>query len=131
MDMVDLWLAFGAIGATILLLLPISLLEVKSGWEGWKERLGIFMVLVIGGFLTLIAALYALQAHVALLSSYGGKCITYTYLILFLAAILTQCNAPREGAHCNDGTYSYATGQGACSWHGGVDSWDHDYWWEE
>lgn len=29
----------------------------------------------------------------------------------------------RRGAICNDGTTSSATGQGACSSHGGVDEW--------
>lgn len=29
----------------------------------------------------------------------------------------------RIGARCNDGTYSSATGQGACSHHGGVKEW--------
>jgi hypothetical protein len=29
----------------------------------------------------------------------------------------------RIGAICRDGTRSYATGRGACSWHGGVDHW--------
>lgn len=27
------------------------------------------------------------------------------------------------GAICNDGTRSYSTGRGTCSWHGGVDYW--------
>jgi hypothetical protein len=29
----------------------------------------------------------------------------------------------RTGAYCNDGSYSTATGRGACSWHGGVSEW--------
>jgi hypothetical protein len=29
----------------------------------------------------------------------------------------------RTGAICQDGTRSYATGRGACSWHGGVAHW--------
>jgi hypothetical protein len=29
----------------------------------------------------------------------------------------------RTGAICEDGTYSAATGSGACSWHGGVQEW--------
>jgi len=29
----------------------------------------------------------------------------------------------RTGAICRDGTRSYATGSGACSWHGGVSYW--------
>lgn len=53
-----------------------------------------------------------------------------TTIVLFVGGLVTECTAPREGAHCRDGTYSYATGRGACSWHGGVSSWDKDYWWE-
>lgn len=29
----------------------------------------------------------------------------------------------RVGARCRDGTFSQATGRGACSWHGGVSEW--------
>lgn len=29
----------------------------------------------------------------------------------------------RTGAECHDGSYSSATGRGACSWHGGVYQW--------
>lgn len=29
----------------------------------------------------------------------------------------------RSGAICRDGTRSYSTGRGTCSWHGGVDYW--------
>jgi len=32
-------------------------------------------------------------------------------------------NSYRIGAICRDGTRSYATGRGACSWHGGVAYW--------
>lgn len=32
----------------------------------------------------------------------------------------------RIGAICEDGTRSYATGSGACSWHGGVGEWLYD-----
>ena len=32
----------------------------------------------------------------------------------------------RIGAYCNDGTKSFATGSGACSWHGGVDDWIYE-----
>ena len=32
----------------------------------------------------------------------------------------------RVGALCGDGSYSYATGSGACSWHGGVEEWDRE-----
>lgn len=30
------------------------------------------------------------------------------------------------GAICRDGSYSYATGRGACSWHGGVAQWVYE-----
>lgn len=33
----------------------------------------------------------------------------------------------RSGATCNDGSTSYATGRGACSWHGGVAYWNYSY----
>ncbi|MBH1979946.1 DUF3761 domain-containing protein [Candidatus Saccharibacteria bacterium] len=32
----------------------------------------------------------------------------------------------RTGAICDDGSYSYATGRGACSHHGGVSEWLYD-----
>lgn len=34
-----------------------------------------------------------------------------------------QIGSYRIGAECWDGTYSSATGRGACSWHGGVKRW--------
>ena len=44
------------------------------------------------------------------------------YLMLFFP--LSSCNKKeRIGAICNDGWKSSATGQGACSHHGGVDYW--------
>jgi hypothetical protein len=32
----------------------------------------------------------------------------------------------RIGAYCNDGTKSFSTSSGACSWHGGVDDWIYE-----
>lgn len=55
----------------------------------------------------------------------------YSFLFLLLGGLITECTAPREGANCGDGSHSSATGRGACSWHGGVSSWDKDYWWED
>jgi hypothetical protein len=40
----------------------------------------------------------------------------YTLCVLFL----TACKKG-HGAICNDGSRSYSTGRGTCSWHGGVD----------
>jgi uncharacterized protein YraI len=36
---------------------------------------------------------------------------------------LNPLSGQRSGARCRDGTYSSATGRGACSWHGGVAEW--------
>ena len=33
----------------------------------------------------------------------------------------------RVGAICNDGSRSYSTGSGTCSWHGGVHYWLYDW----
>ncbi len=51
----------------------------------------------------------------------------------FILLALSNCSSepsepsepkgPRTGAICNDGWESTATGQGACSHHGGVDYW--------
>ncbi|GAA4334991.1 hypothetical protein GCM10023184_29480 [Flaviaesturariibacter amylovorans] len=49
--------------------------------------------------------------------------------VLFLGSIFTMCTRKRVGCKCEDGTESYATGSGACSWHGGVRYWNHSYWW--
>jgi hypothetical protein len=46
------------------------------------------------------------------------------YLFLATSLILSSCTrGKRIGAICNDGWRSTATGQGACSYHGGVDYW--------
>ncbi|MCC5924878.1 MAG: hypothetical protein JJT77_13930 [Crocinitomicaceae bacterium] len=41
-------------------------------------------------------------------------------LILLLNLILSACKKG-HGAICRDGSRSYSTGRGTCSWHGGVD----------
>ena len=40
--------------------------------------------------------------------------------------LATEGTPVRVGATCKDGTHSNATGQGACSWHGGVRVWLYD-----
>lgn len=37
--------------------------------------------------------------------------------------LATEGTPERVGATCKDGTHSYATGRGACSWHDGVRTW--------
>jgi hypothetical protein len=49
-------------------------------------------------------------------------------LLLFMILSVPSCTQStnpgnRTGAVCKDGTISSATGQGACSGHGGVDHW--------
>lgn len=44
-------------------------------------------------------------------------------VILLCAAVITSAACTRVGAICKDGTFSEATGSGACSWHRGVDRW--------
>jgi hypothetical protein len=44
-------------------------------------------------------------------------------LLVALAAWTMAGEQASADAICNDGTYSEADGQGACSWHGGVDYW--------
>lgn len=46
---------------------------------------------------------------------------SFYYLIyIFFLFLITACKKG-EGAICNDGSRSYSTGRGTCSWHGGVD----------
>jgi hypothetical protein len=53
-------------------------------------------------------------------------------VIAFVCFILFTCaSSHRVGCHCFDGTESYATGSGACSHHGGVMYWKHEYWWDK
>lgn len=42
------------------------------------------------------------------------------FFILILSIFLFSCHKS-PGAICNDGSRSYSTGRGTCSWHGGVD----------
>lgn len=54
------------------------------------------------------------------------KQISVAFLVILLISCISSCNTPRIGAVCNDGTYSNATGRGACSHHGGVNHWVYD-----
>lgn len=44
-------------------------------------------------------------------------------LLLSLALFLSSYKTASADAICNDGTYSYSSGSGTCSHHGGVDYW--------
>ena len=56
----------------------------------------------------------------------------FSFLIIGLIALIlfTCASHHRVGCRCIDGTNSSATGRGACSHHGGVMYWQHDYWWD-
>lgn len=56
----------------------------------------------------------------------------YGYLIipLVIVSLFTCVTRKRVGAECRDGWDSSATGQGACSHHGGVAHWKYEYWWD-
>ena len=40
-------------------------------------------------------------------------------LILAAAAVSIMLGTPALATNCNDGTYSYSSGSGTCSYHGG------------
>ncbi len=58
-----------------------------------------------------------------------NKIIAFFLISIFFAGCFTMITRKRIGCDCNDGTHSSATGSGACSSHGGVSSWTHEYWW--
>ena len=51
-----------------------------------------------------------------------------TWFVLIYLFEFQKIKMPRirVGAICNDGTYSTATGRGACSYHGGVREWIYE-----
>jgi hypothetical protein len=57
----------------------------------------------------------------------GNERGTWTYINSNGEAEKYVWKEVRVGAQCCDGTYSSATGQGACSWHGGGCTWLVDY----
>jgi hypothetical protein len=121
--------------------------KFKPDDENWFEFSILIFGLLTGGYAALVGLIivscifliwsfivftwHALLQAFDNLKSFREKLIIWTVGFVIFFAIFTECTAPREGANCRDGTYSYATGRGACSWHGGVSSWDKDYWWED
>jgi hypothetical protein len=118
----------------------------KLSHESWAEFLMTSAFLGLGGyaalaliiFWTVLALVYGalllvwylLIAFLQYLVSIRWKILEWSIYILLLLGAFTQCTSKRVGAFCGDGTYSYATGRGACSWHNGVSSWDREYWWD-
>lgn len=76
---------------------------ITSGQNGTKE------VCIKGDDKEVVSSTVLVQP-VTQVTSQGTK--TYTYTPKY-----------HVGAICSDGTRSYATGRGACSWHGGVSRW--------
>ena len=48
-------------------------------------------------------------------------------VVCFAASLSPEGYYRRTGAICEDGTFSPATGSGACSWHGGVREWLQEF----
>lgn len=53
----------------------------------------------------------------------GEKVGTWVEITAGQTMLVSRLVERRVGAICMDGTRSYATGRGACSWHGGVSTW--------
>jgi hypothetical protein len=52
-------------------------------------------------------------------------------IYLTIGGLLTWATSTRIGAECYDGTFSSATGSGACSHHEGVRHWKKEYWYSD
>lgn len=120
--------------------------KLKLADESWPQFLLISAGLGLGGYAALagivVSAVLALIFGVILLSWHlliallqylvviRFKILKWSIYFLLLLGVFTQFTSKRVGAFCGDGTYSYATGRGACSWHDGVSSWDREYWWD-
>ncbi len=63
-------------------------------------------------------------------NSFKDKFAVLIFFLTLFTGCFTCATRKRDGCNCRDGTVSSATGSGACSWHGGVSSWTHEYWWE-
>jgi hypothetical protein len=61
----------------------------------------------------------------------GSKLKLYLVIGLIAMTLFTCASRHRVGCHCWDGSESSATGSGACSHHGGVMYWEHEYWWDK
>jgi hypothetical protein len=60
----------------------------------------------------------------------GSVFFAFIVIVLIALSLVTCASRHRVGCHCWDGTESSATGSGACSHHGGVMYWEHEYWWD-
>ena len=61
----------------------------------------------------------------------ASKFLVFLVMAFIAMSLFTCASRHRVGCHCWDGSDSYATGRGACSHHGGVAYWKHEYWWDK
>lgn len=61
----------------------------------------------------------------------NSKILMYLFIGLIAIILFTCVTRHRVGCYCWDGTESSAIGRGACSHHGGVMYWEHEYWWSK
>lgn len=57
-----------------------------------------------------------------------------SFFIVVVSIIVTgytNISKKRAGATCKDGWYSYSSGPGTCSSHGGVETWKFEYWFDK
>jgi hypothetical protein len=73
------------------------------------------------------------RAHATSLARWGwiaaaviAALLGLNWLLSERAASIRDERTQRVGATCEDGSFSAATGNGACSGHGGVDRWEYD-----
>ncbi len=52
-------------------------------------------------------------------------------LISIVLCAFTNATKEKIGATCEDGWESESIGSGTCSHHGGVESWEYEYWFEK
>lgn len=62
---------------------------------------------------------------------YHNNLFWVLFLVILFSAWFTYASRKLIGCNCNDGTNSSATGSGACSSHGGVSTWNYQYWWDK
>ncbi len=93
-----------------------------------------FLFKDFGLFLLSFVALLFLIVKAANMNFNFGRILIFTCSLVcvvgLLISIYTHISKKRIGATCEDGSKSSSVGQGTCSYHGGVDQWAYEYWYE-
>jgi hypothetical protein len=87
-----------------------------------------------GSFIFSIILLLVVVFNIERLGSLSdglAKLAIFLTIISFVVCFYTMASKKRIGATCEDGWESYSTGSGTCSHHGGVEHWNHNYWFNE